>query len=134
MARGRTGAYVLSFLLPCFAFAGSEKCPADPPTDSQNIQTCGVYALYSYFRCTKRDVAYQEVFKVLSPTSRGNSLLELRDAARQLGLDLEICKTSPEDRSIMRQGPFIAHMRKERVTKDRFTEPTYFACGVHPRN
>lgn len=125
MVKGHAGVYVLSSLLSCCAFTSCEKCFAEASTDSQNLQICGVYALYTYLCSTGQDISYQQVYEVLSPSKRGNSLLELRDAARRLGLDFEIRKTSPEDRSVMQQGPFIAHMRTERVTKDRFSEPAY---------
>jgi hypothetical protein len=96
-----------------------------PAGTIENPQICGVYALYSYLRCMGHEVEYATVSDSLTPSDRGNSLVEIRDAARRLGVHLEIRKTSPDDIATMRQGPFIAHMRKDRIREGRPAEPAY---------
>lgn len=117
---------VVLYFCSSFAKAMDEKPTVETVQDTQTQrQICGVYALYSYLRSIGQEPDYQEIMRALSPGPRGNNLAELRDAAHQFGVELEICKTSPENRRAMQQGPFIAHMRKMRVTPDRFSEVAY---------
>ena len=108
------------------AFVGRDLIAANShPVDlrQRSSQVCGRFAFYSYLRCTGSDISYEQVCNVLPISDRGSSLLQIRDAARQLGIHFEIRKTSPQNQTVIQQGPLIAHMRMRPAKPEEPFEP-----------
>jgi hypothetical protein len=76
--------------------AGSEADSAPSPIWRQPRQN-GANALYLFLRLHHRPVSYAAVEKALPAADHGHSLLQLRDASRQLGLPAGVYKCRPDD-------------------------------------
>lgn len=106
-------ALTLGFALFCTLVGQSAtaRYPTGSPESLKVDQYCGLYSLYSYLRVTGRDVSYQHLCEVAAVSPRGNSLLELRQIADRLGVNLEIRYESTDDFTRVTRSAVIAHLR-----------------------
>ena len=79
--------------------------------DLSHVQ-CGRNALYMLLRRLGHDVSYDEIERNVPVGPKGSSLLELRDGARQLGVELSICKYDPTFVEAIRHTRGIALVRQ----------------------
>ncbi len=80
-------------------------------------RNCGRNSLYILLHLCGHDVRYKGVAAAVPVADRGTSLLELRDAAAQLGLPSTLHRWTMTELRAMRE-PVIVHLRRHSIVAD----------------
>lgn len=96
--------------------AAGQATPPAPPSDAARTKVeCGRNALYMHLRLTGRQPDYDAVTRATPIGPQGTSLLELRDAARRLGVDAAAV-TMTREQLIAAPKPVVVYFQQSPFT------------------
>lgn len=88
----RTGVIALSLLLAALTAAADDAVPAASPDTRLDTTGCAANCLYVTCRLFDLPIGYEKCFELLPRRESGNSMLELKEALEQQGLEVTAAK------------------------------------------